>query len=202
MRVIPGAILALFICTQACIAIDFSEKKSTHFIIYYKDVPEDFVDTAIEYAERYYEELTDKLGFTRFDYWTWEDRAQIYLYPDKEAYVKESKQPEWSAGMASYRDKKIWTYPRASGFFDSLLPHEIGHIVFREVIAGKSVPLWLEEGVAQYLEQAKRFGSEKTVIDALNNNTFIPFKELNKIKVSHLDMRNDVDLFYAEPRVW
>lgn len=181
---------------------DFLEDKGTHFIVYYtKDVPRDFVNTVMEYSERYYDDLTDKLGFRRFDYWTWDNRAKIYIYPDQETYVKDSGQPAWSGGVAFYDKKTIWTFPRAAGFFDSLLPHEIGHIVFREVIGGKSVPLWLEEGVAQYLEQAKRFGSEKIVLKAMGNNTLIPLQQLSLINVSNLKQDSqdkEVELFYAE----
>jgi hypothetical protein len=180
-------------------ATDFIEKKSTHFVIYYtKEVSEEFADSVSEFAERYYDELTQKLGFTRYDYWTWEKRAKIYIYPDQETYVAETKQPAWSSGMAVYEQKTIWSYPREAGYFDSLLPHEIGHIVFRESIGPREVPLWLEEGVASYLEQAKRFGSEKAVLNAIKNNTFIPLSELSKINSYALKQRSDVELFYAE----
>jgi hypothetical protein len=180
-------------------AEDFKEKTSTHFIVYYEGVPEEFADTVIEYGERYYDTLTEKLGFTRYAYWTWDNRAKIYIYADQESYVKATKQPAWTGGVAAYDQKTIWSFPRESGFFDSLLPHEIGHIVFREVVGGsRRVPLWLEEGVASYLEQAKRFGSEKLVVEALEKGTFIPFKDLNAIDGQELRMRSDVDLFYAE----
>ncbi len=177
---------------------DFSEKKSDHFIVYYKDVPVEFVGTIIDYSERYYNELTQKLGFTRYDYWTWDKRAKIYVYPDQETYLKETNQPSWSSGVAAYDQKTIWTFPRESGFFDSLLPHELGHIIFREVIGGRDVPLWLEEGVASYLEQAKRFGSDKIVLDAIDNKSFIPLKELTQIDAYALRQRPDINLFYAE----
>ena len=195
-------ILALFLLSLAVkgyAAVDFNEKKSSHFIIYYdKDVSEEFVNSVSEFAERYYDELTEKLGFVRYDFWTWEKRAKIYIYPDQEIYVRETKQPAWSSGMAAYDQKTIWTYPRESGFFDSLLPHEIGHIVFREAIGSHEVPLWLEEGVACYLEKAKRYGSEKIVLEAIKNNTFIPLKELSQIDTLALKQRSDVELFYAE----
>lgn len=197
-KIILGLTLMFMLC-RACLGEDFLEKKGTHFIIYYdKDVSQDFLDSVMEFAERYYNELTEKLGFTRFDYWTWDKRAKIYIYPDKETYVKETKQPGWSSGMAAYDRKTIWAFPREAGFFDTLLPHEIGHIVFREVIGDRGVPLWLDEGVASYLEQAKRFGSEKIVLEAMNDNTFIPFKELTKIDGYGLRLRYDVNLFYAE----
>jgi len=178
---------------------NFSEEKSTHFIIYYRDIPKDFVESVVTYAERYYDELTEKLGFTRLNYWTWENRAKIYIYPDRETFERETKQPGWAGGAAAYDRKTIWTFPHEAGFFDSLLPHEIGHIVFREVVGSrKSIPLWLEEGVASYLEQGKRIGSEKMVLEAMGNETFIPFEELSRIDPYTLRMRSDVNLLYAE----
>lgn len=193
------ALIFLVSCVSLLGAEEFLEKKSTHFIVYYKGIPEEFIDTVIEYGERYYDQLNEKLGFTRFDYWTWEKRAKIYIYPDLDSYVKATGQPAWSGGVAAYDQKTIWAYPREAGFFDSLLPHELGHIIFREVVGGSGrVPLWLEEGVAQYLEQAKRFGSEKMILDAMEKNTFIPFEVLNKIDGRALRSRSDVVLYYAE----
>ncbi len=181
------------------LAEDFKEKKSTHFVVYYYQIPEDFIDSVIEYSERYYEQLIEKLGFTRYDYWTWDNRAKIYLYPDQDSFSKATGQPAWSGGVAAYEKKTIWGFPRESGFFDSLLPHEIGHIVFREAIGRmRRVPLWLEEGVASYMEQAKRFGSEKLILDAMGNKTFIPLEELTLIDTNKLRSGIDVNLFYAE----
>ncbi len=197
-KIFLGSIFILMLCGFGNDG-NFQEKKGTHFIIYYhKDVNDEFVTTVIDYAERYYDELTQKLGFTRFDYWTWDKRAKIFIYPDQETYVKETRQPSWSSGVAAYDQKTIWTYPRESGFFDSLLPHEIGHIVFREVIGARNVPLWLEEGVASYLEQAKRYGAEKVILQAMDDNTFIPLRELSSIDGYALRMRSDVNVFYAE----
>ncbi|MDD5019373.1 MAG: peptidase MA family metallohydrolase [Candidatus Omnitrophica bacterium] len=189
----------LFCAVPAVDAYDFSEEKSTHFIVYYdKGVSKDFVRTVIDYAERYYNELTQKLGLVRFDYWTWDKRAKVYLYPDQQTYMEVLGQPSWSGGAAAYDQKTIWTFPREAGFFDSLLPHEIGHIILREVIGSRRVPLWFEEGIASYLEQAKRYGAQNTVLEAMRNGTFIPLADLTRIDVLGLQMSTDAALFYAE----
>jgi hypothetical protein len=179
--------------------MDFNESKSTHFIVYSApDVPQDFINTMTEYAERYYGELTDKLGFTLFNYWTWDNRAKIYIYASQEEYVRQTGQPSWSGGAAAYEKKTIWTYPRGAGFFDSLLPHELGHIILHEVIGEREVPLWFEEGVASYSEAAKRFGSDQIIKNALANDTFMPLSDLSKIDGATLRSGTNVDLFYAE----
>jgi hypothetical protein len=175
------------------------EKKSDHFLVYYDaEVSAEFADTVLESAEKFYNELTEKLGFRRYDYWTWDNRAKIHVYADQETYARQTKQPAWSGGAASYETKTIWTFPREAGFFDSLLPHEIGHIIFRDVIGAHRVPLWLEEGVASYLETAKRFGSEKMVMDALEDGSFVPLSTLSKMDTYALRGEHSVQLFYAE----
>jgi len=193
--------LALLCCgaTPAYAGVDFQKTSSRHFEVYYeKSVDESFVKEALAFAEKYYGELTEKLGFVRYDYWTWDERARIYIYADQESYLKETGQPEWSGGVASYREKIIKTFPRSAGFFDSLLPHEIGHIVLREVIGSHDVPLWLEEGVASYLEPARRFGSQKMVQDAIEKGTFIPLESLNGMRPSSMSDKEQIELFYAE----
>lgn len=184
---------------NALASSEMLQKKSDHFLVYYApEVSGEFADTVLEYAEKFHNELTDKLGFRRYNYWTWDNRAKIYVYADQESYAQATKQPSWSGGAASYETKTIWTFPRDAGFFDSLLPHEIGHIIFREVIGAHRVPLWLEEGVASYLETAKRFGSEKMVLDALRDGSFIPLKTLSKLDTYALRGEHSVLLFYAE----
>ncbi len=177
----------------------FQETKSRHFIVYYEEgVSRDFVDMTIEFAERYYGELTEKLGFVRYGYWTWDDRAKIYIYADQESYVEDTGQPAWSGGLAAYQEKTIRVFPRSAGFFDALLPHELGHIVFHEVIGSHVVPAWLDEGVACYLEPARRFGSEKIVLAARQDATFIPLEKLHGMNPQGMADSKQVELFYAE----
>ena len=95
--------------------------------------------------------------------------------------------------------RTIQTYPAAHGFFDSILPHELGHIVFREQIGlAPDVPLWFEEGVAMYQEKAKRWGADTDVQNAITNNRFIPLPELSRVRLSQATDQETVFLFYAE----
>ncbi|MFA5500821.1 MAG: peptidase MA family metallohydrolase [Candidatus Omnitrophota bacterium] len=179
---------------------DFLEERSEHFFVYYyKGIPADFVSKTIVYCERYYKNITDSLGYTRFNFWTWNDRAKIYIYPDQIAFRKNTNQAYWSAGAASYEIKTIWTFPQMAGFFDSILPHELGHIIFREVIGPYTeVPLWLEEGVASFQESGRRHNAAGMVKQAIKEGRFIPLDRLSQIDVRVLTDRNEVDLFYSE----
>ncbi|MFC1593996.1 peptidase MA family metallohydrolase [Candidatus Omnitrophota bacterium] len=199
-KVILSAVCILLVASCAfCAEEKWKERKSTHFVVYYKDAPKDFIEDVIDAAEDYYYEITKNLGFHRKDFWLWEERADIYIYLDADDYSSSTGQPTWSSGSASYRERKISTYPLASGFFDTLLPHELGHIIFREFVGFRAkIPLWLDEGVATYQEKAKRWGARKTVKKAIDAGTFIPMEELSKMgSASRLDP-TQVNLFYAE----
>jgi len=178
---------------------NWEEYRSSHFIIFYKDVPQDFIKSVENSAEGYYQEITRNLGLVREQSWTWDKRVKIYIYQDADDYVESSKQAGWSHGSASFLEREIHTYPAANGFFDSILPHELGHIIFREFVGSNSfIPTWLDEGVAMYQEKARRWGSNKDVKKAMEENKFIPLRELSMVKLYSNTDKEFVELFYAE----
>ncbi len=177
----------------------WEEQKGQNFIIYYRDVPQDFVDTVMASAEEDFGSVTANLGISRYQGWSWDKRAVIYIYRDEEDYVQNGGQAGWSHGAALTGSKVIKTYPSAQGFFDSLLPHELGHIIFREFVGmSADVPLWFEEGVAMYQEKAKRFGSDRAVREAIEKGQFIPLTGLTDMRLYKDTDENTVQLFYAE----
>lgn len=187
------------LCANAFADKEWNEHKCPHFIIYYKQADMMFIKRVEEMGEYYYDRIARDLGFTRYKNWSWEDRARIYIYDDAEDYVGAGRQMEWSNGSASASKRTIRTFPAAHGFFDSTLPHELGHIIFREFVGFKArIPIWFEEGVAMYQEQARRWGAHETSRAALENGTFMPLKEMALLELSD-KMNNDlVQLFYAE----
>lgn len=177
----------------------WSEYRANHFLIYYKNVPQDFVKAVEEQAEYYYDQITENLGFRRFTTWTFDERAKIYIYDDQDDYIKSANQYHWSHGAANTKTKTIRTFPSAHGFFDSTLPHELGHIIFREFVGfNADLPLWFEEGVAMYQEKAKRWGAHKAVRKAVQEGKFIPLKELSRMPLSSNMDPALVNLYYAE----
>ena len=198
--------ISLFLCmhliTCICLAAEvenWKEYKTAHFIIYYKNITEDFLKTVENAAENYYDEIAQNLGFVRYKSWTYEERGKIYIYNDAADYTASARQADWSHGAALIHDKTIRTFPSANGFFDSTLPHELGHIIFREFIGEQAeIPLWLEEGVAMYQEKAKRWGANKAVQSAIQNGQFISLTNLSRMRLYNQSDTPTVELFYAE----
>ena len=174
-------------------------RKSDHFILYSQDVPLEYISRTIKSAEGFYESITSRLGFTRFDnFWTWDKRVNIYLFKDRDEYQKKSKQPGWSsAGVNIYR-REIVTYVNMDDFFVTTLPHELGHIIFREFVGyEKKFPLFLDEGVASYMEDNQK-GDKLVFTRALAGakvKAFMDLKELSEAKRGGIGIPA---IFYSE----
>jgi hypothetical protein len=199
---------ALSLCASICSAADPSQvnqnesfwniKKSEHYVIYYRSAPAEYVDQVIKFSEDYYRTVVTELGFTRFDqFWTWDKRAKIYLYNDAKEYQLYAKQPEWSGAAANVFTREIKTYINMRYFFKSILPHELGHLIFREMVGyDKRLPIWLDEGVVSYLEQdykKERLGISKALV---KGGKYMTIEDLTNVRT--LEGFLLPDIFYAE----
>ncbi len=161
---------------------EHSVRKSKHFIVYYSEVPTAYASKVTRSAEHYYKSIINYLGFNRFNFWTWEKRCKVYLYPTQERYQEATDAEPWSTGRVHVTKKEISTYAGKEEFLDYTLPHEMGHIIFREAIGtDKSLPLWIDEGVATLQEKDR----EKYLLTAkmlVKEKNFIPLSELSSIR--------------------
>ena len=176
------------------------EEKSTHFIVYYNNAPEDFIRKLVENAEYDYDKIAGDLGFNRKDFWLWDERAEVYVYDNADAYHSDTGQPAWTGGDALPGRKIIRTYVYAQGFTETTLPHELSHIIFREFVGfyNPAVPRWLDEGVAQYQEKGRVAGAKPLIQSAMNNGSFIPLSELENLGPQLMFSEAAAGLFYAE----
>ena len=172
---------------------DWKELKGTHFIVYFVG-QEDFASDVLNAGEKCYTRITGELGYARYqNFWLWEKRCKIYVYPDHESYVKATGSFEWAHGMAEYSTKTIYSYAWREGFLESLLPHEITHLIFREFIGFKGeAPLWLDEGVAQWEEEAKRPQMKAMVKDLYAKNGLLTIEDMMKLDILRLSENEGV----------
>lgn len=179
---------------------DWRIAKSTHFVVYYKNAEEDFLRRLMEKAEWHYDAIAEDLGFRRYDFWLWDNRAKIYIYDDAQSYQAATGQPDWSVGSTIPKDKVIHTFVGQNRLFDVVLRHEMGHIIFREFVGfdNAAVPYWLDEAVASYQERSRRLSAHKQVREAIKKGSFINLEEISRINLMSMLDRASVDLFYAE----
>ena len=133
----------------------WSEHKSDHFIVYYHPtIPSQYIKDFTRKCERYYDLVAERLGFNRFDFWLFDDRAKIFIYRTQEEYIEYTGRSEWSVGSVHVKKRRINTFRFHEDFFNVVLPHELAHIVLREFIGLKvKAPLWFDEGVASCNEK-------------------------------------------------
>ncbi len=172
-------------------------QKSQHFIVYYQGASSSFVDELISKAEDYYNGIVEELGFRRFDFWSWENRAKIFLYNNTDDYQKETQREGWSGGVVYVNKRVIQTFIGQGSFFDSILPHEMTHIIFREFI-GKNIalPLWIDEGIACSQEKSNLASRMRLARELVSQNKYIALSEISKL--SSLGDSIKPDVFYAE----
>ena len=186
--------------TKPVFAEEWSEAKGDHFIVYYTG-NEQFAKDISRQSEAYYNKIADDLGYARYsNFWQWDNRVKIYVYPTKEDYVKSAGgQPEWSNGMADYEHKSILTYSNAKDFLEALLPHEITHLIFRDYVGFKGqIPLWLDEGVAQWQEPKKRAIAKRVALYLVQKQKVFPLVDLTTMSRLAEKDPDTVQAFYMQ----
>ena len=180
---------------------DWNIFKSSHFLVFYRQAPESLLDQLTQKAEGYYNEITDEFGFNRSNFWTWDNRAKIYLFDTQDEYRKANSGLDWSIGLVAVDSKSIQSYSTAPGLLDNVLAHELAHIIFSEKVGfnNPAVPLWLEEGVASFQERRSQNQSVKSFLaDKIQTNTFMNLKQLSSFDLMQAQDKQLVDLFYLE----
>ena len=180
-------VASIFSSSLTAAAQGWEELKGEHFIVYYLR-NEQFAKDVLYRAEEYYKNIAADLGYPRYsEFWLWEKRVKIYIFPDHASYLKTTGQASWSHGMADYTNKQIASYVRGKDFMVSILPHEIAHLIFRDFVGFKGeIPLWLDEGVAQWAEEAKRKHYKRMIKKSYNENLLLSLNEMMELDIRKL----------------
>ncbi len=204
----PVAVLWLVMVMGPARAVEepFRELKGDHFIVKY--LLEDERSRAVQIltrAELYYKRVAESIGYNRYqEYWTWERRVTVVLYPDQLSYAKFTGQPQWSKGYASrdsklFRTKVIVSYDGQPEFLEEILPHEIAHLILWDFLGfTRKVPIWFEEGLAQREEDGKRAVVQQAMKEVVISGNDIPFATFHGLDVGRITDPVQVSLFYAQ----
>jgi hypothetical protein len=194
-----AVLFSLLLQPAGAMQTGWNKKESSHFIVYYSNAEKGFVKKVIKESEKNYRYIGKNLGLGHNN-WTGENRAKIYIFDDRQKFHSNTSQPEWSDGSSILRFKTIFSFFGAKNFFDTVLPHEITHIIFREYIGftNRAVPAWFEEGVASYHERIDKAKIDNFFRDPSDKNAPMSISELSKINTPMLRNESNVDLFFAQ----
>ena len=186
--------------------IKYEELRFPHFIVYYdKSVSESYANQLGDMGERFYMDITEEFNLVRNQFWTWDNRAKIFVAKDKDVFASSFSCPSWSSACVDHAHKEIFTYPDQANF-DAILAHELTHIIFYEYVGNVAVPLWFNEGVAIYIQEnkadSKWFGDNFFVYlrRLIKDTKYISFTEILGAGNSGLEGRGSdyVNTFYMQ----
>lgn len=191
---------------EAKIPSDWQVIKARHFEIYFPpNQGQEAPRAVLQKAENYYNAIADRIGYARYqNFWTWDARVKIVLYDDQASYVQYTGQPLWSRGfvichLLGYTYRAIVSFKGQDNFVDTVLPHEIGHLILHDFIgAGRAIPVWFDEGVAQ-LEEIRNDDVQKPIMAKLiAAGKTIPVSLLGNYPALANRDAMTVEIFYAE----
>ena len=80
-----------------------------------------------------------------------------------------------------------------------ILPHEMTHLIFREATEkGADVPLWVQEGVAQWHEPSKRDAYKVAQQILARNNKLLTLEALGQVDVRKVEGHGAAKAFYTQ----
>lgn len=177
---------------------EWEEVRSRHFIVRYRG-DAGFAAEVSRRAEAYYDDIADDLGFRRVgDFWLWDDRARITLYGSRADFLAATGAPAWAVGKASASTREISSFAGSRRFLDTVLPHEMTHLIFRDFLGDGQVPLWLEEGVAQWEEASGRRRLRRFVVHLARTNRLVPLRHLTSLDIRCERRSGPAVAFYAQ----
>lgn len=184
----------------------WQQQAGEHFIVYYdSEVTLTWVQEVLRYAETYYDKIAAQIGYSRYqNFWTWDDRAKIIIYPDQKTFSEKTGAPAWTNGFVvrdynRYHTRLIVTYTQEADFLEGILPHEISHLILRDFLGPhKKIPKWFDEGIAQLQEKNKALEADRVMKTLVQENKYLPLKDLVEYKIQEEKESLKVTMFYAE----
>jgi len=167
---------------------------------------EDFAHEVLNHAEDYYRDIADDIGYSRYqNFWTWNDRVKIILFPDQESYVRATGKPAWSGGFASdhsvlFQSRIIVSFKGQPAFVEAILPHEITHLILHDFIGfSRPIPRFFDEGVAQLEQKDDSLNHMNIIAQMIMAGKIIPLQELLSYDLmAHKNDNQSVSIFYVE----
>jgi hypothetical protein len=164
---------------------DWKHAETPHFIYHFQ---QSFVATAVSVeAEFYFRVILKELEQPETAV---TEKAHIYIFErpeDWSAFQTAGQLEPWTGGIQSGRSLFIVRNP-AFRFTDNSLGHEIVHLLLRQLY-GPAIPLWLNEGMAQYLSKnahasflRARGYRAKPWSDAVAPEKFLPLNTLTTMR--------------------
>ncbi len=195
-----------FVLATKEITEEFTEYSSEHFTLRLAGRDDPLVDYALQCLEKAYDQIGGDLNYFP------EEKILVEIYPGTEAFTYASglsqKQIEISGAIGICKFNRIMIIsPRCLAYgyrWLDALAHEFIHYLVAKT-TGLNIPLWLNEGLAKYLETRWRVKEPNYLIPIYKNALLVASRDKSWVDfrrmvrgMPNLDSREEVVLAFAE----
>lgn len=98
--------------------------------------------------------------------------------------------------MPNYGEKEMFLCAISDGYLALTFPHELTHLIFKDVAGKNTVPLWLNEGLANYEANLTSISNEMLTKN-MKQGTHILLGDLLRM-ANYPEGKDSRELFYAQ----
>jgi tetratricopeptide (TPR) repeat protein len=152
---------------------EFSQRESSHFVLHYegKQTSDAFREQILAALESDYDDLARDLGTPPHD------NILVTLYTEQ-AFFDVTRAPSWSGAINDGKLRiPISGLNSLTPELARILKHELAHSFINQLSAGRC-PLWLHEGIAQFLEPKNLGGDGHQLAQLFKSQKNIPLNVL------------------------
>jgi hypothetical protein len=172
-------------------------RESEHFIVFYNELSQ--AKIVSDKAEYYFEKIAYDLG--RENDLKWNKKCQIFIVESADKwkiFLKEiGLDPDLVGGFVpNYQGKEMFLCALSDNYLAYTFPHELTHLIFKDVSSKNDIPLWLNEGLANYEANLTSI-SDELLAKSVKNGTHILLSDLLRTATYPID-KDTRELFYAQ----
>ena len=172
-------------------------KETENFSIFYRDLSQ--AKIVSDKAEYYFEKIAYDLGYE--DKVKWNKKCQVYIVENADKWRSFLKDVGFNADLVggfvpNYGDKEMYLCALSDTYLAITFPHELTHLIFRDIAGDSTIPIWLNEGLANYEARVTSISNE-LLIKHIKNGSHILLGDL--LRIAHYPEGKEMrELFYAQ----
>src|SRR3990167_3884894 len=172
-------------------------RESEHFSIFYRELGQ--AKIVGDKAEYYFEKIIYDLGHEKD--LKWDKKCQVFIVENTEKWKDFLKSIGFNAELVggfvpNYGEKEMFLCAISEGYLTVTFPHELTHLIFKDMAGKNTIPLWLNEGLANY-EASVTSISNELLTKSIKQGSNILLGDLLRIS-SYPEGKEARELFYAQ----
>ena len=172
-------------------------RESEHFSIFYRDLSQ--AKIVGDKAEYYFEKIVYDLGYEKD--LKWNKKCQVFIVESTDKWKDFLKGIGFNSDaiggfVPNYGEKEMFLCAISDGYLALTFPHELTHLIFKDIAGKSTIPLWLNEGLANYEANLTSISNE-LLTKSIKQGTHILLGDLLRMS-TYPEGKDARELFYAQ----